>query len=50
MFGRLQRFYTSIKVATDVVVLALAFWARPPDVVSPGPTIRPEPPCRETPW
>ncbi len=25
MFGRLQRFYTSIKVATDVVVLALAF-------------------------
>jgi Undecaprenyl-phosphate glucose phosphotransferase len=25
MFGRLQRFYNSIKVATDVVVLALAF-------------------------
>jgi Undecaprenyl-phosphate glucose phosphotransferase len=25
MFGRLQRFYTSIKVATDVVVLAVAF-------------------------
>jgi Undecaprenyl-phosphate glucose phosphotransferase len=25
MFGRLQRFYTSIKVATDVVVLGLAF-------------------------
>jgi Undecaprenyl-phosphate glucose phosphotransferase len=25
MFSRLQRFYTSIKVATDVVVLALAF-------------------------
>jgi Undecaprenyl-phosphate glucose phosphotransferase len=26
MFGRLQRFYNSIKVATDVVVIALAFW------------------------
>jgi Undecaprenyl-phosphate glucose phosphotransferase len=25
MFGRFQRFYTSIKVATDVVVLAVAF-------------------------
>jgi Undecaprenyl-phosphate glucose phosphotransferase len=25
MFGRLQRFYTSIKVATDLVVLAVAF-------------------------
>ena len=25
MFGRFQRFYTSIKIATDVVVLALAF-------------------------
>ncbi len=25
MFNRFQRFYTSIKVATDVVVLAIAF-------------------------
>ncbi|HEX9508294.1 MAG TPA: undecaprenyl-phosphate glucose phosphotransferase, partial [Myxococcales bacterium] len=25
MFGRFQHFYTSVKVATDVVVLALAF-------------------------
>ena len=26
MFGRLQRFYTSIKVAADGVMLAVAFW------------------------